>query len=83
MNRYSDTQYIHGIKISLGREEQLGKSLKKFLSGVRTTTTKKIERHYPTGKQQIAGFLTKIHNIKYILIKLLDMLSNNGTEQKA
>lgn len=59
MNRYSDTQYIHGIKISLGREEQLGKSLKKFLSGVRTTTTKKIERHYPTGKQQIAGFFNK------------------------
>ena len=37
MNRYSDTQYIHGIKISWGIEEQLEKSLKQFLSGVRTT----------------------------------------------
>ena len=35
MNRCTDKQYIYGIKISWGREEQLGKKKsKKFLSGV-------------------------------------------------
>ena len=47
MNRYTDTQHIHGITISWGREEQLEKSLKKFLSGVRTTTKKRLRGTTP------------------------------------
>lgn len=56
MNRYSDTQYIPGIKISLGREEQLGKSLKKFLSGVRTTTTTKLRGTTPQENNKLQAF---------------------------
>ena len=69
MNRYRDTQYIHGITISWGREEQLEKSLKKFLSGVRTN--KKKDWEALLHRKTIAGFLTKIHNIRYTLEKTL------------